>query len=108
MDQVEWRLHYDLDDQEFVTLRDAAADQAPRYFPVRHLLTTAGFFEACRRIETMDDGDQAKRRLAEADRLSSAFRDFQLPLISIRDADLESAVTVFARLNRTGAQDGGG
>ena len=102
VDQVEWRLHYDLDDQEFVTLRDAAADQPPRYFPVRHLLTTAGFFEACRRIETMDDGDQAKRRLAEADRLASTFRDYQLPLISIRDADLESAVTVFARLNRTG------
>lgn len=50
----------------------------------------------------MDDGKQAKRRLAEADRLSSAFRDYQLPLIRIRDADLESAVTVFARLNRTG------
>ena len=102
VDQIEWRVHYDLDDQEFVTLRDAAADQTPRYFPVRHLLTTSEFLEVCRRIETLDDGKQAKRRLAEADRLSSAFRDYQLPLISIRDADLESAVTVFARLNRTG------
>ena len=102
VDQIEWRVHYDLDDQEFVTRRDAAADQPPRYFPVRHLLATAGFIEACRRIETLDDGKQTKRRLAEADRLSSAFRDYQLPLIRIRDADLESAVTVFARLNRTG------
>ena len=102
VDQIEWRVHYDLDDQEFVTLREAAADQPPRYFPVRHLLTTSGFLEACRRIEALDAGKQAKRRLAEADRLSSAFRDYQLPLIRIRDADLESAVTVFARLNRTG------
>ena len=34
--------------------------------------------------------------------LASAFRDYQLPLIHIREADLDSAVTVFARLNRTG------
>ena len=94
--------HYDLDDQGFVTLRDAGADHPPRYFPVRHLLSTAGFFEACRRIENLDDGKEAKRWLAEADRLSSAFRDYQLPMIRFRDADLESAVTVFARLNRTG------
>ena len=38
------------------------------------------------------------RRIA----LAGAFRDYKLPLISIREADLESAVTVFARLNRRG------
>ena len=67
------------------------------------MLNTAGFFEACRRIhDQADDRRRAQRRLDEADRLSSAFRDYQLPLIHIREADLESAVTVFARLNRTG------
>ena len=63
--------YYDLDEQAFVTRpRDAGADHPPRYFPVRHLLSTAGFFAACRRIADLDDGNQAKRRLAEADRLS--------------------------------------
>ena len=102
VDQIEWRIYYDLDDQEFVTLPDAATDQSPQHFPVRSLLTTAGFFAACRLIEHDDNRQQAKRRLAEADRLASAFRDYQLPVIRIGDADLESAVTVFARLNRTG------
>ena len=48
------------------------------------------------------DHDTGRFGEHEADRLASAFRDYKLPLISIREADLESTVTVFARLNRTG------
>ncbi len=113
VDQIEWRVYYDLDERVFVDHRRAARDSAgghgeppqnpePRYFPVRSLLNTAGFFEACRRIQARVDGEHGQRWLDEADRLASAFRDYQLPLVSIREADLESAVTVFARLNRTG------
>ena len=36
------------------------------------------------------------------DRLANAFRDYQIPLIHIREANLDTAVTVFARLNRKG------
>lgn len=108
VEQIEWRLYYDLDrpafDQPaFIDHRKLGDGSDARYFPVRSLLSTAGFFAACRRIqEQVDDDHRAQRWLDEADRLSSAFRDYQLPLIRIREADLESAVTVFARLNRTG------
>ena len=113
VDQIDWRVYYDLDERAFVDHRKAAKNSAaargepqknpePRYFPVRSLLNTAGFFEACRRIQAQVDDGHRQRRLDEADRLASAFRDYQLPLISIREADLESAITVFARLNRTG------
>ena len=103
VDHIDWRVYYDLDEQAFIDHRKLPDESDPRYFPVRSLLNTAGFFEACRRIQDQgDDERQAQRRLNEADRLSSAFRDYQLPLIHIREADLESAVTVFARLNRTG------
>ena len=103
VDQIDWRVYYDLDDQTFIDHRKLTKGSDPRYFPVRSLLNTAGFFEACRRIQQkVDDEHRAQRWLDEADRLSSAFRDYQLPLIHIREADLESAVTVFARLNRTG------
>ena len=124
-DQIDWRVYYDLDEQTFVDHRKAAKGSAggrrhagaagssidqrepaknpdPSYFPARSLLNTAGFFEACRRIQEQVDGEHRQRWLDEADRLASAFRDYKLPLISIREADLESAVTVFARLNRTG------
>ena len=101
VDQVDWCVYCDLDNQEF--LRAPAGGVGPQHFPVRSLLNTAGFFTACRRIESeVDNRNLAQRWLDEADRLASAFRDYQLPLIHIREADLDSAVTVFARLNRTG------
>ena len=101
VDQVDWCVYCDLDNQEF--LRAPAGGVEPQHFPVRSLLNTAGFFTACRRIESeVDNRNLAQRWLDEADRLASAFRDYQLPLIHIREADLDSAVTVFARLNRTG------
>ena len=101
VDQVDWCVYCDLDNREF--LRAPAEGVGPQHFPVRSLLNTAGFFTACRRIESeVDDEIVTQRWLDEADRLANAFRDYQLPLIHIREADLDSAVTVFARLNRTG------
>ena len=101
VDQVDWRVYCNLDTRELH--RAPAEGVGPKHFPVRSLLNTAGFFEACRRIQsTDDDADRKQRWLDEADRLANAFRDYQLPLIRIRDADLDSAVAVFARLNRTG------
>ena len=36
--------------------------------------------------------------------MANAFRDYPLPIIHIREASLDTAVTVFARLNRTGSK----
>ena len=101
VDDVNWRLYCDLDSREFLPIPPEKVE--PRHFPVRSLLDTAGFIAACRRIaDEVDDKEVANRWLNEADRLASAFRDYQLPLIRIRGADLDIAVAVFARLNRKG------
>ena len=101
VDSVDWRVYFNLDTQEFH--RSPPDGPAAQHFPVHSLLNTAGFFEACRRIESeVSDPDRRQRWLDEADRLANVFRDYQIPLIRIREADLDSAVTVFARLNRTG------
>ena len=101
VDDVNWRLYCDLDRREFLPIPPEKVES--RHFPVRSLLDTAGFIIACRRIEEeANEPSEARRWLKEADRLASAFRDYQLPLIRIREADLDSAVTVFARLNRKG------
>ena len=100
VDQVDWRVYCDLETREF--LRAPTDGIEPQHFPVASLLNTAGFFSACRRIAIVDNEHRALRWLNEADRLATAFRDYQLPLIHIREADLDSAVTVFARLNRKG------
>ena len=94
VDNVDWRVYYDLETQEFERVpQDGPGSQQ---FPVRSLLNTAEFFDACRRIE------HSSQWIEEADRLANVFRNYQIPLIRIREADLDSAVTVFARLNRTG------
>ena len=101
VDDVDWRVYCDLATGDFV--REPSGGPLPQHFPVRSLLNTAGFFESCRRIlKEVTDRGQAEVWLDEADRLANAFRDYQLPVIRIREADLDSAVTVFARLNRKG------
>ena len=100
-DDVNWRLYCDLDSREFLPIPPEKVE--PRHFPVRSLLDTAGFISACRGIaDEVEDKHVARRWLDEADRLANAFRDYQLPLIRIREASLDSAVAVFARLNRKG------
>ncbi len=101
MDDVDWAVYCDLDTREFV--RAPSGGVEPRHFPVRSLVNTAGFIAACRRIQTeVTNATLAQRWIDEADQLANAFRDYQLPVIRIREATLDSAVTVFARLNRTG------
>ena len=101
VDHVDWGVCCDLETRQFFRIPEG--EGAPQYFPVRSLLDTAGFFAACCRIESeAGNGDLAQRWIGEADRLANAFRDYQLPLIRIREANLDSAVAVFARLNRTG------
>ena len=97
---IDWRVYFDLETPEFT--RAPRGGRNEQYFPMASLLDTAGFLAAARRIESVPDGTQRQKWLKAADRLANAFRDYQLPIIRIREADLDSAVTVFARLNRTG------
>ena len=103
-DQVDWRVYCDLESQEF--LRAPMAGAGPQHFPVRSLLNTAGFFAACRRIVSeVSDKSRARRWLDEADRLANAFRDYQLPLIHIREAELGQCGHSFRATQSYGAQD---
>lgn len=99
VDLIDWRVYFDLENREF--MRAPKGTVKAQHFPLASLLNTAGFFDACRRILRSDDY-RCRKWLDEADRLASAFRDYQLPLIHIQEANLDTAVTVFARLNRTG------
>ena len=101
VDDVDWRVYCNLESLGFE--RAATTKPEPQYFPVRNLLDTSRFFAACQRIEEQtEDKEQSRRWIDEADRLANAFRDYQLPVVNIHEADLDSAVTVFARLSSTG------
>ncbi len=100
-DQVDWCIYCDLDTWEF--RRRSTGEPEPQLFPMSSLLDTTAFFRACRQI-TSDAPDERRSRLwlERADHLANAFRDYQIPVIHVREADLDTAVAVFARLNRTG------
>ncbi len=100
IDQIDWRVYFDLEKHEFV--RAPRGEVTARYFPMASLLETARFLSAARKIVILGDEQKRQRWLNAADHLANAFRNYQLPLIRIRGANLDSAVTVFARLNRTG------
>lgn len=101
IDQVDWRIYCDLETLEFC--RTAGDEKEPQLFPMSSLLDTIAFIEACRNIQsTAADTRRSHRWLDRADRLANAFRDYQIPVIHIREANLDTAVAVFARLNRTG------
>lgn len=97
---IDWRLYYDLEAGEFL--------QAPRdglkahHFPVRNLLSTTGYLRSCAAIQNEVSTQTAERLLKAADRLVSSIRDYQVPVITVKDADLDTAVSVFARLNKRG------
>lgn len=101
VDQVDWRIYCDLETLEF--RRMPVGDGGPQLFPMSSLLDTSAFFAACRSIESQVGDNARKRRwLDQADGLANAFRNYKIPVIHIRNADLDTAVAVFARLNRTG------
>lgn len=97
---VDWRLYFDLEEQHFCTAPREGLD--PKLFPVRKLLATGSFFEACRAISTTVPQAAAERLLRAADALANAFRNYQLPMIRVSEAQLVTAVTVFTRMNRKG------
>ncbi len=99
-DQIDWRIYFDLEKLEFV--RCPRRGLSLHHFPIACLFDTSQFLEAASKIRSISDNDKSRKLLREADHLADAFRDYKLPIIRIQDADLDGAVTVFARLNRTG------
>jgi len=99
-DQIDWSIYFDLEKLEFIRCPQGGLSQ--HHFPLASLFDTSQFLEAASEIRSIGDDNKSRKLLREADHLADAFRDYKLPIVRIRDADLDRAVTVFARLNRTG------
>lgn len=98
---VDWRVYCDLDEMKFLTAPKAGVE--PRHFPVCKLLSTAGYLEACRDIQAkVEDASRVAKLLQAADKVANAFRNYSLPLISVSEGDMDTAVMIFSRLNRKG------
>lgn len=99
-----WKIFYDLEEGIFFHPRNR--DVKPYQIPARTFLITSDFIAECRRIvdyfEKKDNAVRAKELIEKAERVTDIFRYYQLPVISITDADIGAAVKIFARLNTHG------
>ncbi len=97
---IDWSVYFDLQEQEF--MHAPRAGVLPHHFPIRQLLSTRGYLDACRAITKSVDSVTSDRLIAQADTLADRFRNYQIAVITIKSEDLDTAISVFARLNLTG------
>jgi hypothetical protein len=73
----------------------------PWHFPLHKLLDTVGFLEEAERMRTQG-GERGQEYVSKMQQLVRRFQVYKLPVIKIKNTDLNNAVDVFARLNSTG------
>jgi len=99
-DPGRWDIWYNATNDQFEHLR--AVDQIQAWhFPMRKLMDTIAFLGECERIRRDGgaDGDGYVRKVQE---LLTAFTEYKLPIVRIRNTELTQAVDIFARLNSKG------
>jgi len=73
----------------------------PWHFPMRKLMDTISYLNECQRIlaQGKEDGGAWISRLQ---RLAQIFQGYKIPVIRIKNTNLDQAVEIFARLNSKG------
>ena len=101
IDDIDWRIYYDLDTGEF-RRRRYGREQA-QDIPVRTVLNTNDFLTAGHEVNSgTTDPDKAATRLQEADRLASAFRDYPVSITRVSGTNWTMARQVYQQVNATG------
>lgn len=94
----EYRVAFDLERHDFVNTA-AMELQPPTVVPMSALFDSREFLEVQSRLTKLNEAD---RYLDDALALYTTFQDYQLPVISLANAELEDVVEVFRRVNSSG------
>lgn len=99
-----WWIVYDLRTGNFLHLRDGGGPIPLHLLPLRSALGTVDFARRTREIASAIEFDEAEATLLmeKADSVHRALRDYQIPLIVMKSASLDEAVTIFSRVNQRG------
>lgn len=92
-----WDVHYDLNTGKFLHLGKDEPPQ-PHYFSVKKVRSTADFLHECKRL--MEAGSTGL--IEKAETLVNTLRKYKLSIIKMVGGDIEEAIEIFTRLNRTG------
>jgi hypothetical protein len=103
-DKLGWWLGYDLVTQEPRQMRRPEDFENPTILPLRSVLKTADFVRFARSIDSSSAIDDAKKiiYIDRADGVQRAVRDYRIALTKMRDGDVDDAVAIFSRVNRSG------
>jgi hypothetical protein len=103
-DKLGWWLGYDLVTKQIRQMRRPEDFENPTILPLRAVLKTADFVRFARSIDasrTLSD-DNKIAYLDRADKVQRAIRDYRIALTIMRDGDVDDAVAIFSRINRSG------
>ncbi len=94
-----WTLYYDLRNEKFAYIKKGSPERY--YIPLNSLMNTLAFLRECRRIQHECKKD-AHRYIEKAENLSQSFFNYKIPVLQIKEGNLENAVEIFHRMNPKG------
>lgn len=98
-----WWIGYDLISEEARQMKYPEDFDNPRVLPLRIVLRTAEFIRFARLVDDSSlPGNEKVTLLDRADAVQRAIRDYRIALTIMRDGDVNDAVGIFSRINRSG------
>lgn len=103
-DKLGWWLGHDLKTEQIRQMRRPEDFENPTILPLRAVLRTADFVRFARSIDasTSLNATDKVTYLDRADKVQRAIRDYRIALTVMRDGDVDDAVAIFSRINRSG------
>jgi hypothetical protein len=103
-DKLGWWIGYDLATQEPRQMRRPADFDNPTILPLRSVLKTADFVRFARSIDSSKTITETEKitLIDRADSVQRAIRDYRIALTVMRDGNINDAVAIFSRINRSG------
>ena len=103
-DKLGWWLGYDLKTQEPRQMRRPEDFENPTILPLRSVLKTADFVRFARLIDSSKAIAETEKTtyIDRADSVQRAIRDYRIALTIMRDGNINDAVAIFSRINRSG------
>ena len=103
-EKLAWWLGYNLELEQTCQLRRPEDFRNPAILPLRAILKTADFVRFARSIDASKEYNSATKvkYLDRADTVQRALRDYRIALTIMRDGDVDDAVAIFSRINRSG------
>ncbi|WP_165906156.1 DUF262 domain-containing protein [Agromyces badenianii] len=99
-DPARWSMFYNARDNTFEHIVDGG-HPAAHQFPMSKILDTFEFLDECNRL-LRQEPELGRGYVERVQDVARAFQNYKIPVIQIRQTDLNEAVEIFARLNSRG------